>query len=244
MKKLIILCLFLILISSLNAQEFPEYYDLYLNDFVGLFSQDEINDLKNILTELEKETTAEVVVAIVNSSYPLTPQEYKTKLFDKWNIGKEDKDNGLLIIYFLNENRIEVETGYGLEGILPDSKLGRLLDENYVPYRDNNEVSIGIINFTYEISRVIIQNKDEITSEKRFFNKIDYPVNALILNILYQFLPLIIFLIILLIIYKKRKGKSRGGLIFTGFGGMYGGGFGGSSGGFGGGSSGGGGAGR
>jgi len=244
MKKLIIIFLFLTLIFSVNAQDLPDYYDLYVNDFINLFNQDELANLRNVLIALEKETTAEVVVAAINSSHPLTPQEYRTKLFDKWKIGKEDKDNGLLIIYFLNENRIEVETGYGLEGILPDSKLGRLLDENYVPYRDNNEVSSGIIKFALEASKIINESKEEIISGKRFFNKIDYPANALIINILYQFLPLIIFLFILWIIYKKRKGKSRRGLIFAGFGGMYGGGFGGSSGGFGGGSSGGGGAGR
>ena len=140
MKKLLII-LALILIFSVSAQKFPQAYDKNINDFAKIFNQTETNELKILLSNVESSTSAEVVIVTINTTVPLTPKQYRTELFNKWNIGKESKDNGLLILYSVKENRIEVETGYGLEGILPDSKLGRLLDEFYVPYRDKNQVN-------------------------------------------------------------------------------------------------------
>jgi hypothetical protein len=51
---------------------------------------------------------------------PLTPTEYKTKVFDAWKIGAHGKDNGLLMLVALAEHEVRFETGYGLEGVLPD----------------------------------------------------------------------------------------------------------------------------
>src|SRR3989344_1934894 len=189
MKKLFILIILLI-ITNVNAQEFPNPYDDNVNDFAKIFNQDEISELKTILSKVEQNTTAEVVIVTIQTSRPLIPSQYRTELFNKWKIGNEEKDNGLLILYSLKENRIEVETGYGLEGILPDSKLGRMLDEDYVPYRDKNEVAQGIILFTKDVAKVIQDNKEEVLSPNK-----DYSYKTNVLFFLFPFAFLIIFII-------------------------------------------------
>ena len=204
MKKLLILLILAILLINVNAQEFPNYYDKYINDFAHLFNNQETEDLRSTLYVLDQNTTVEVVVVTINSTIPLTPAEYKTKLFNLWHIGKKNKDNGLLILYSLKENRIEVETGYGLEGILPDSKLGRMLDEFYVPYRDKKQVAQGIILFTKEIAKVIQENELEVYSGK---NK-----GSILFDIFFSLFPLIFFIIFILSIHRiintgKRKCK-------------------------------------
>ena len=265
-KKILFLFFILFFLANISAQEFPNFQDKYVNDFANLFNANETQQLGAMLMEVEQNTTAEVVVVTINTTSPLTPAQYRTELFNYWKIGKEDKDNGMLILYSLNENRIEVETGYGLEGILPDSKLGRMLDDYYVPYRDNGNVTQGIILFTQEISKIIKENSGEVYSSPKLRNDI------------YDLLPYIIFIIIFIIFSiiskKKRKKCDKDGLVmklaglaggyyiykcanghvhkelktahnsgfFFGGGGFGGGGFGG--GGFGGGMSGGGGAGR
>ncbi len=206
--KLLVL-LILILATNVSSQEFPQHYDKYVNDFADIFSNNETNELKLILNEIEKNTTAELVIVTINTTKPLTPAEYRTKLFNEWKIGKKDKDNGLLILYSLQENRIEIETGYGLEGVLPDSKLGRLLDEKYVPYRDNKQVNQGIVLFTKEISKIINENKQELLDipEKKW--------NYKILSLFIFYLPFI-FLILLIIVFisfvKNRKKCEKDGL--------------------------------
>jgi len=163
-KKILFPLIILFFLVTISAQELPNFQDKYANDFAHLFTDNEVQQLRTLLYEVEQNTTAEVVVVTINTTSPLAPSQYRTELFNYWKIGKEDKDNGLLILYALSENRIEVETGYGLEGILPDSKLGRMLDEFYVPYRDQGNVTLGIILFTQEVSKVIEQNKDEVIS--------------------------------------------------------------------------------
>ena len=203
MKKLFILIILLI-ITNVNAQEFPNPYDDNVNDFAKIFNQDEISELKTILSKVEQNTTAEVVIVTIQTSRPLIPSQYRTELFNKWKIGNEEKDNGLLILYSLEENRIEVETGYGLEGILPDSKLGRLLDENYVPYRDKKQVNQGIILFAKEIAKIITENKNE------FSNNEEIPLNFKILNVIISLFPLIFLILFFIIIHKiVNTGKKK-----------------------------------
>lgn len=249
MRKINFLCFFLVILlcSIVYAEEFPNYKDKYVNDFAGIFSQKQISDLRNLLINVEQNTTAEVAIVSIEACSPYAPSQYANLLFDKWGIGKKEKDNGLLILYCKQENKIQVETGYGLEGILPDSKLGRLLDENYVPLRDSGKVQEGIILFTEKVTSVIQKNKEEVIAGR---SQSDFQF--------WIFLILIILIILLIISFKfgkkidkkslkAKQAKNRWVFLGGGFGGLgggFGGGGGGFGGGFGGGGSGGGGAGR
>jgi len=133
MKKEIIMGLLIAVMLSgfvfADDYSLPDWKDRYVNDFGGVFSAGQVGELRGLLMELESNTTAEFVVVSVGECAPFAPSQYANELFNKWGIGKEDKDNGLLTLYCKAENKIWVETGYGLEGILPDSKLGALLYE-------------------------------------------------------------------------------------------------------------------
>lgn len=147
---------------SVSAQTFPQPQDKYVNDFAGFLDAASVSQLRSLLSAVEQNTTAEVVVVTVPTTEPETPSQYRTELFNNWHIGKAANDNGLLILYAVKEKRIEVEVGYGLEGILPDSKVGNILDEFYVPYRDSNRTVLGIVLATQEFARVINANADEV----------------------------------------------------------------------------------
>ncbi len=247
MKRVLFL---LVIFAALALAQLPQHTDKYVNDFAGIFTAAETSELRPILAQVENNTTSEVVVVTVNTTAPYVPSQYRTMLFDEWGVGKADVDNGLLILYAATEHRIEVEVGYGLEGILPDSKVGRMLDDYYVPLRDTNQTAKGIIEFTKAVAVLLNENRDEILSHKAGSN-ID-------MSLAFFFVPIImgiIFLIIVISLSKQKKGKKDrsnkwlwfggglgGGRFGGGGGGFGGGGFGG--GGFGGGGSGGGGAGR
>lgn len=152
------------MIPLVVSSEFPAHYDDYVNDFAKIFSVNETQSLRAELNQVRQDTTAEFVVVTLNNLSGYTSQEYATKLFNEWGIGKADKDNGLLVLYALSENKIWVTTGYGVEGILPDSKIGRMLDEYYVPLRDDGKAKEGIISVTEALSNVLEENADEIKS--------------------------------------------------------------------------------
>ena len=161
------LSFFILFSSNVSAATIPSpTYEFFVGDFAGVFTADEQVQLLNTLSALQTNTTAEVVVVTVESVEDLTPQQYATQLGQAWGVGKADVDNGLVILYAKQENKIFAATGYGLEGILPDSKLGRMLDEYYVPLRDLGNVKQGIIDFTNAIAQEIIINKAEVGSKQ------------------------------------------------------------------------------
>ncbi len=163
MKRIVFLLGVLMLISFVLAV--PQYTNKYVNDFAGIFSSTQVSELKTLLQGVETDTTAEVVV-VSSGNCSGSPTTYAQQIFDSWKIGKAENDNGLLILYCQQENKIWVQTGYGLEGILPDSKLGRMLDDFYVPARDAGNVTGGIVLFTQEVSAEIEKYKEEVIAGK------------------------------------------------------------------------------
>lgn len=165
----------LIIISPVFSEniQIPTYTNLYVNDFAEILNSEDESYLIELYTLVENETTAEMTFVSIPICSPLEPQEYAQKIGDEWKVGKEDKDNGLIILYCKEENKIWLATGYGLEGILPDSKLGRVLDEYYVPYKNSNQTSEGIIKTSEEIAKIIEDNKNEVISQKSNASKLN-----------------------------------------------------------------------
>jgi uncharacterized protein len=162
MKKLFFALILFCLILSSSFAAFPAYTDLYVNDFAGVLDANQTATLRNYLSQLKEQTTAEVVVVTVNSLDGLPAIDYATQLGQTWGVGKKGNDNGLVILYAKTENKIAVATGYGLEGILPDSKVGRILDEYYVPNRDVGDSAQGVVDATLVYVNEIYQNKNEV----------------------------------------------------------------------------------
>jgi len=184
---------FMLLSAFSSAQSFPQWQDKHVNDFAGFLDSASVSQLRSLLSAVEQNTTAEVVVVTVQTTEPETPSQYRTELFNNWKIGKTANDNGLLILYAVKEKRIEVEVGYGLEGILPDSKVGNILDEFYVPNRDSNMTVLGIVLATQEFARVISANADEVRA-----GNAGSLFNSDISNLIIDNLPFVIFAIVLM----------------------------------------------
>lgn len=86
-----------------------------------------------LLDSLQAKTSAEVAVVAVNSIGDADIKQFATELFNHWGIGKKEKDNGLLILFVLNQRKITFETGYGIEGILPDAICKRIQTQYMLP---------------------------------------------------------------------------------------------------------------
>ncbi len=186
--------MFILFLSlSISAQTFPQPQDRYVNDFAGFLDSAAVSELRGLLSAVEQNTTAEVVVVTLPTTEPETPSQYRTELFNNWKIGNAANDNGLLILYAVKEKRIEVEVGYGLEGILPDSKVGSILDEFYVPNRDSNRTVLGIVLATQEFARVINANAEEVRA-----GNAGIPGSSELQNFVLDNLPFIIVAIILM----------------------------------------------
>src|SRR3989344_9429812 len=105
----------------------------YVNDFANVLSDQAKQALESDLANLEKTTSNQIAVAIVPSMGGDYIENYAVKLFEEWGIGKRDRDNGILLLLSIEERKMRIEVGYGLEGALPDSIAQSILDNKMTP---------------------------------------------------------------------------------------------------------------
>lgn len=134
MRKVFSFCLFgFSLISSAFALSIPDRPEHYVNDYAGLLSPDTRRDLERTLADFERQTSTQVVVAIFESLEGGSLEDFSIRLAEKWKIGSEKNDNGVILLVFKNDRQIRIEVGYGLEGALPDALADRIIRGEIVP---------------------------------------------------------------------------------------------------------------
>ncbi len=217
----------------------------YVNDFANILSYSAKDNLTRLITELERKSSAEISVVTVDSIGALTIEEYAVDLFKEWGIGKKDKDNGILILVAMQERKIRIEVGYGLEGVITDGTAGEIIKQKMTPAFKAGDFEKGIFNATLTVANLIANNANIQLTYLDALPSEDYKLaeerqtthNArLIGNLLFIFFIILIFGARFFIFPFLFLGGS--GFWDRGNGGFSGGSFGG----FGGGSSGGGGA--
>ncbi len=219
----------LFLTLAVYAHALPSY-EGYVTDQAKLFSPAEKVQLEQVLTQIEENTTAEVAIVTVENLEGLAIEDYSIQLAEQWKVGKKDTDNGLIILIAPNERKYRIEVGYGLEGTLPDSLVGRLGREILVPAFKEQKYGAGVLELT-ETLQGYLENNPEIISrhELSTFNLV---VMWLIVMVFIAAFGLIFYYGIQHSVHKGKGGKGGTG----GLGGVFWGGGrnGGSSGGFGG----------
>ncbi len=176
MKKIIILLLFIF--SFLNAditQYFPKL-DGRVIDQANLLSPDVKKDIDGILKKQEKETSNQIVVVILNSLNGYTIEEFSYQLGRFWGIGQKDKNNGILLVVSMEEKKVRIEVGYGLEGALTDKIAHEIINYTIKPNFKANQYELGILKAINEIMAAI---KGEYQAKAKS-NDFNGPINALI----------------------------------------------------------------
>jgi len=132
----------------------PEYQG-FVNDYAGLLSPAVKTQLDAQLTQLQKDTAAEVAVVIVKTLEGDSVEDYAVKLFEKWGIGKKGKDNGVLFLVAVDEHKLRIEVGYGIEPIITDGRAGRILRDEVTPLFKGNDFDGGILAGVASIEKYI-----------------------------------------------------------------------------------------
>lgn len=108
---------------------------------------------------------------------------FATKLFNHWGIGDKKKDNGLLLLIVYDDHAIEIETGYGTEGFLPDMVCKHVIDEDIVPHMKESHYSEGIKQGALSLVRKLGGNPDSISTANMSgimslasYDNVKYPV--------------------------------------------------------------------
>jgi uncharacterized protein len=146
----------------------------FVNDFAGIISAAEKTELETTLTELEKQTGAEVSVVTIPSLGNETVETYAVKLFEEWGIGKKGEDNGLLLLVALEEKKVRIEVGYGLEGYITDVRSSAIIRNVLTPAFKNGNYGEGILSATRMIAEVIKGNTSVLPETEPPQVKVDW----------------------------------------------------------------------
>ena len=179
--------------------------DTYVYDTANMIDTETEKEMNYLLDELEKETTAEVVVISYEDS-TLSLEDYANELFNELGIGKKDSNNGVLLLMQKEGNHVRLEIGDGLEGVLTDSISGRILDTYYVPYRD--ESTSKAAEETIKSICGTLYNYYEVTGENADLTR-DYAVKSE--EIPGWVIVLIVIILIICLILFCEEGYSSGG---------------------------------
>ena len=220
----------------------------YVNDRAGLLDETTRAKLEAFLDQVQRKTGAQFAILTVTTTAPEDPETYKVRVFERWGIGGAEQDEGLLLLIALRERAARFETGYGLEGTLPDGLQSRIFREVMRPRFAEGDYATGLVEGVKVVAARIAAEKGVTLEwdgrELRYDGGGgDGP-------------PLWVYVLIVIVIFTILSGIAGGGGFgggrrrrrsgwgdLAGWGGGFGGGFGGGGfggGGFGGGGSGGG----
>jgi len=118
----------------------------WVTDTSGTIDARVIALLNERAAALERDTTGELAIVVIRSLEGLPIEDAAEKLFQMWGIGKKTRDNGLLLLWSTGDRRVRVEVGYGLEGALPDGKVGAILDQYVIPRFKAGQFEQGLLD--------------------------------------------------------------------------------------------------
>ncbi len=177
-----------------------------VSDYAGVFQTNELAALETFLTNVEHFTTAEIAVVAMRSLDGGEINDFATRLFEKWGIGKKGKDNGVLLLAAIDDRELKIEVGYGLEGAIPDAKAGRILDEQVIPSFKEGHYARGLTLGAQAIAEIAAQEAGTSLT-----NNMALPIAASASSPA-QFLVFVVILVVFFVIVAilGKKGKKTG----------------------------------
>lgn len=128
----------------------------YLSNPDGLVSIEAQTTVDRLMANIRHITTGEVAAVVVDKIDGSDVQSYANRLFNKWGLGKSDKNNGLLILVVKDLRKATIRTGRGLEGVLPDVLCGRIVRDNMIPLLREGNFDAALISGLSAIQNILI----------------------------------------------------------------------------------------
>jgi len=151
----------LIILSSFwsvsQAQDIPDPMSppRLVNDFASFLSQNEANQLEGKLRQFNNQTSTQVYIVILKDLKGYAPEDFATRLGEKWGVGQKGKNNGIVILVkpktIDSRGEVFISTGYGLESVVPDAIANRIVDNEIIPafktgaYYDGLDSGVNIL---------------------------------------------------------------------------------------------------
>src|SRR5579871_4248612 len=145
MKKLLsIIFIFSFLFSA--AQNIPAKPNppRLVNDFAHAMTGDQIQSLESKLVAYDDSTSVQIAIVTVETTGDYAIEDYALKILRDWGVGNKKTNNGLVILAAINDHKVYIATGYGMEGAVPDITAKEIIDNEIVPNFKNQNYYRGL----------------------------------------------------------------------------------------------------
>lgn len=138
---------------------YPQYNDLYVNDFAGVMNAETVAQVRGILIDLKARTGVEAVVVTMQSIRDYgtgdeTIESFATNLFNRWGVGNAASNDGVMILAAIRDRNIRLEVGAGYDATMND-KMRVVLDESILPYFRRTDYNSGLLNGTRAVVHAV-----------------------------------------------------------------------------------------
>ncbi len=121
----------------------------------GILSAESVYRIDTMLLRLKEQRSAQVAVVVVESIGDADPRMFVHDLLNLWQVGEKGSDNGLMVLLAVKQGAVEIETGYGLEGDLPDAICKRVINNIMLPYFRKHDFDGGMVEGMGAISAIL-----------------------------------------------------------------------------------------
>jgi uncharacterized protein len=140
------LALLAFLCGTLHAAEvIPPAPRDHFNDQAGIVARATAEQLNAELTQFERDTSNQIVVAIFpKMQSDSSIEDYTVRVFQAWGVGRKGTNNGAVLFIFRDDRKVRIVTGYGLEGAIPDATAKRIIENEITPRFRNGDFTGGV----------------------------------------------------------------------------------------------------
>jgi uncharacterized protein len=144
------LCAILLLagcVCGFAAEVIPPAPQKYFNDYAHVVSAPVAEQLNQTLENFERESSDQIIVAIFpKMQSDSSVEDYTVRVARAWKVGQKDKNNGAVLFAFVQDHKMVIQTGYGLEGVLPDAICKRIIEEQIAPHFKAGDFDAGLVS--------------------------------------------------------------------------------------------------
>ena len=145
MQPVFSILLILWCLAAHAAEVIPPVPAQWFNDYAQVVSPATAARLNQTLQDFERETSSQIVVAIFRKMESASSiEDYTTRVAQAWKVGQQSKKNGVVLFVFVQDRKMFIQVGYGLEGALPDATCKRIIEEEIKPRFRNNDFDGGL----------------------------------------------------------------------------------------------------
>ncbi|GHM99993.1 methanol dehydrogenase [Cytophagales bacterium WSM2-2] len=140
---------------GLAQNSIPELWGQRVHDDAHILKQSTVDQLERSLKAQEDSTSNQIAILIIQSLNGEVLENYSMSVVEKWKLGEKSKDNGVLLLIAVDDHKMRIEVGHGLEGVLTDAMCNRIIRNEIAPAFRRNDYDAGVTDGISAIVRTI-----------------------------------------------------------------------------------------